>query len=160
MNELDLNPFEAARKGGLERSFINDLLIERRKSVRGDNIFKLANALEWEMPETMRHLGVIPANVAIPEAIEPSKVNVVQLQTMMTSAFVAFGLPAPSAGELAHSLIAAAEEIPVGQADIEVDRVAKLISTSLIKLFTAKGLRLDGDAIDQIMPRPALRAVK
>lgn len=40
------NAFEAAKIGGLERSFVNDILIEKKKSVQGRSIAKLALALE------------------------------------------------------------------------------------------------------------------
>lgn len=45
--ELGRNPFEAARKGELERGFINDILQDKKKTVRGDNLNKLAAALDW-----------------------------------------------------------------------------------------------------------------
>ncbi|MFN3353496.1 MAG: S24 family peptidase [Brevundimonas sp.] len=40
------NPFEAARDGGLERNFVNDILNEKKRSVRGENLDKLAKGLE------------------------------------------------------------------------------------------------------------------
>lgn len=40
------NPFEAAKIGGLERSFVNDILIDKKKSVQGRSIAKLATALD------------------------------------------------------------------------------------------------------------------
>ena len=43
---LHLNPFEAARACGLERNFINDILTERKRSVRGENLSKLAKGLQ------------------------------------------------------------------------------------------------------------------
>lgn len=48
LRELDRNPFEAARLGGLDRSFVNDILIGRKRSVRGDNLERLARALDWD----------------------------------------------------------------------------------------------------------------
>ena len=48
LKELDRNPFEAARLGGLERSFVNDILIGRKRSVRGENVERLARALDWD----------------------------------------------------------------------------------------------------------------
>lgn len=43
--ETGQNPFEAARRGGLERVFINDILADKKQSVRGANLEKLAKAL-------------------------------------------------------------------------------------------------------------------
>ncbi len=45
--ELGRNPFAAAKQGGLERSFINDILNGKKTSVRGANLGKLALALDW-----------------------------------------------------------------------------------------------------------------
>ncbi|CUA90182.1 hypothetical protein Ga0061061_111102 [Chelatococcus sambhunathii] len=50
--EIGRNPFEAARRGGLERSFIVDILTAKKKSVRGQNLAKLAKALDT----TVEHL--------------------------------------------------------------------------------------------------------
>ncbi len=42
---LKTNAFEAARAGELERNFINDILNDKKTSVRGPNLLKLARAL-------------------------------------------------------------------------------------------------------------------
>ncbi|MFG1479165.1 S24 family peptidase [Xanthobacter sp. V4C-4] len=47
--ELNRNPFEAARIGGLERNFVNDILIGKKRSVRGDNLAKMAAALDLSL---------------------------------------------------------------------------------------------------------------
>jgi phage repressor protein C with HTH and peptisase S24 domain len=46
LDDLEKNPFEAARDGGLERNFINDILNGKKVSVRGANLEKLARGLE------------------------------------------------------------------------------------------------------------------
>jgi hypothetical protein len=61
LNQLGRNPFEAARKGGLERSFVNDILIGRKKSVRGDNIGRLATALDWTVADMMTRIDGDPS---------------------------------------------------------------------------------------------------
>jgi len=61
LNQLGRNPFEAARKGGLERSFVNDILIGRKKSVRGDNIGRLATALDWTVADMMSRIDGNPS---------------------------------------------------------------------------------------------------
>lgn len=48
LNELGINPYEAARRGGLERNFVQDILHERKRSVRGDNLDRLARGLACE----------------------------------------------------------------------------------------------------------------
>ena len=47
LEELNRNPFEAARIGQLERSFVNDILIGKKVSVQGSSLPKLASALDW-----------------------------------------------------------------------------------------------------------------
>ena len=46
LEELDINPFEAARRGGLERNFVNDILVGKKQSVRGKNLARLCAALD------------------------------------------------------------------------------------------------------------------
>lgn len=53
LEELRLNPFEAARSVDLERSFINDILIEKKSTVRGKNLHKLATALQMDVIELL-----------------------------------------------------------------------------------------------------------
>lgn len=48
LNDLKRNPFEAARIAGLERGFINDILNGRKRSVRGENLVKLAIGLDCD----------------------------------------------------------------------------------------------------------------
>lgn len=55
--ELGINPFEAARKGDLERSYINDILIERKLSVRENKIAQLARSMDWTVGELLASLG-------------------------------------------------------------------------------------------------------
>jgi len=46
--DLRRNPFEAARIAGLERGFINDILAGKKRSVRGENLEKLAIGLDCD----------------------------------------------------------------------------------------------------------------
>ena len=48
LNALKINAFEAARRAGLRREFVSELLSGRKKSIRGDAIPKLARALECD----------------------------------------------------------------------------------------------------------------
>jgi phage repressor protein C with HTH and peptisase S24 domain len=50
---LNRNPFEAARIGGLERSFVNDILIGKKESVRERSLQKLATALDWRVGDLL-----------------------------------------------------------------------------------------------------------
>lgn len=49
LKALQLNPFEAARRAGLGRDFVNDIIGDRKRSVRGDNLAALATALECDV---------------------------------------------------------------------------------------------------------------
>ena len=55
--ELDRNPFEAARIGGLQRSFVNDILIDRKRTVGADKLEALARALDWTVTELSGAVG-------------------------------------------------------------------------------------------------------
>lgn len=61
LEELDINPYEAARRGGLERNFVQDILHERKRTVRGDNLDKLAKGLSCDpadlIPSARRRSG-------------------------------------------------------------------------------------------------------
>lgn len=48
LDALDINPFEAARKIGAERTFINDLLIGKKKTIRSAALPSVAQALDCD----------------------------------------------------------------------------------------------------------------
>ncbi|WP_420478265.1 S24 family peptidase [Brevundimonas sp. FT23028] len=51
--QIGKNPFEAARDGGLERNFVNDIINGKKQSVRGDNLAKLAKGLNATSAEVL-----------------------------------------------------------------------------------------------------------
>ena len=51
--ELDRNPYEAARKANLHRSYLNDIIIGRKESVRDITVPRLAHALDWTPEELL-----------------------------------------------------------------------------------------------------------
>lgn len=63
--ELGRNPFEAARKGGLERSYVNDILNEKKKSIRADKIGQLAAALDMRVAD-LGAAGITPQQMSAP----------------------------------------------------------------------------------------------
>jgi transcriptional regulator with XRE-family HTH domain len=69
---LGKNPFEAARSAGLERSYLNDILIGRKTNVRNDKIPALAKALGLDtamliaMLDGKSQASTSPASGAIP----------------------------------------------------------------------------------------------
>ncbi len=48
LKALGINPFEAARRANLERSYVNDLLIGKKTTVRASKLPALAEALECD----------------------------------------------------------------------------------------------------------------
>ncbi|MCK5934471.1 MAG: helix-turn-helix transcriptional regulator [Fulvimarina manganoxydans] len=81
LHELQRTPAEATRLGGLERTFIHDLLAGKKKTVRGPNIARLAKALEvsseWVISGEDEHAHVTPSasfprpNASFPPRYEP-----------------------------------------------------------------------------------------
>lgn len=76
LTELGRNPFEAARIGGLERTFVRDILIDRKKTVLGVNLAKLAAALDTT-PEAIAGAmsrkagaGLAPSEARSPTAVQ------------------------------------------------------------------------------------------
>lgn len=58
IEELGTNPFEVARKAGFERSFINDLLIGKKRTIRPKRLAILANHLDCSVDFlTSGHVG-------------------------------------------------------------------------------------------------------
>lgn len=54
---LGINAFEADRRGGLKRGYVNDILNGRKKSVRGEGLALLAVALECDETYLTGHQG-------------------------------------------------------------------------------------------------------
>ena len=63
--ELGINPFEAARRGHLERSFVNDILNGKKHSIRGDNATKLATALEVDVVYLLSQRDPLPEDAEL-----------------------------------------------------------------------------------------------
>jgi hypothetical protein len=59
LSELDMNPFEAARLAKFERSFVNDLLIGKKTTIRQSKLPALADALDCD-PEFLTGLQGAP----------------------------------------------------------------------------------------------------
>lgn len=51
LDDLNRSPAEAAREAKKNYAFINDLLIGKKRSVRGDNMGALAKAMSWSVDE-------------------------------------------------------------------------------------------------------------
>jgi hypothetical protein len=49
--EIDSNPFEAARKAGLPRTFVYEFLTGKKVSFRNESLSKFAEALKWSVSE-------------------------------------------------------------------------------------------------------------
>ena len=57
LNTLGISAFEAARRAGFERTFINDLLIGKKRSIGVKNIPAVAEALDCDPEYLLGHIG-------------------------------------------------------------------------------------------------------
>lgn len=48
LDALQINPFEAARRAGADRTFINDLLVGKKKTIRSSTMIAVAAALDCD----------------------------------------------------------------------------------------------------------------
>ena len=121
LDELSRNPFEAARFGGLERSFVNDILIGKKTSVRGDNLAKLAKGLDWTVPDLLDRgtQEAVSEGVAVPllyrHALEDNDRIQVSIGALRRSVFHTLrrGKIAESKAEtLSHVLVATLSALP------------------------------------------------
>lgn len=59
LEELGLSPIEAATRAGLERTFLRDIIVGRKKSVRADKMGELARALNLD-PGALARNEMVP----------------------------------------------------------------------------------------------------
>ncbi|TCR69715.1 S24 family peptidase [Bosea sp. BK604] len=120
------NPFEAARDGGLERSFVNDILIGKKRSVSGANVGKLAIAIGATSTEILSAMGRLEAEPAAPIAPYVAEPNAV----MEGPAMAPWSAP-----------VRDVEELGVGIASIDDDESA---------------FELNGNVVDRVVRPPGL----
>lgn len=78
--QLGRNPTDAARRGGLERTFIVDILRGAKSTVRGDNLRRLAKALDCDPsqllpgPDTLAGPEAPPAGQGSPDLSRQSQI--------------------------------------------------------------------------------------
>jgi hypothetical protein len=51
LDEIGSNPFLAARRGGLPRTFVYEFLTGKKRSFRNESLAKFAEALDWTVSE-------------------------------------------------------------------------------------------------------------
>ena len=119
LEELDRNPFEAARVGELERSCVNDILIGRKRSVRGQNLERLARALDWDsrlLTEAARR-GPLPKGLDLgspspPNGANLALVDVNVLRIGFSASLAAAGVPTETARQLTEGWLEFARRRP------------------------------------------------
>jgi hypothetical protein len=123
LKELDRNPFEAARLGGLDRSFVNDVLTGRKRSVRGENLERLARALDWDsrllMDATRRGRSPKGLNVGWPSPRAVADLGLFDVDVLrigFSASLVAAGVSAETARQLTEGWLEFARRRP-GRAD-------------------------------------------
>jgi hypothetical protein len=118
LKELDRNPFEAARLGGLERSFVNDILIGRKRSVRGENLERLARALDWDSRRLMDAARRSPskgANFGWPSPRAGTNLDLFDVDVLrigFSASLVAAGVSAETARQLTEGWLEFARKRP------------------------------------------------
>jgi hypothetical protein len=119
LKQLDRNPFEAARLGGLDRSFVNDILIGRKRSVRGENLERLARALDWDS-RILMDAGRLDPSPNEPDLGKPPPraaanldlFDVDVLRIGFSASLVAAGVSAETARQLAEGWLEFARKRP------------------------------------------------
>jgi predicted transcriptional regulator len=59
LDELGRNPFEAARIGGLPRTFIYEMINGKKLSFRQESMWQVAKALDWTEDELSQRLSIL-----------------------------------------------------------------------------------------------------
>ena len=133
------NPFEAAKIGGLERSFVNDILIDKKKSVQGRSIGKLASALDTSSEAIVAAMaGNAPA---ADEAAPTSTVTPVDLGELV---------PVKIAGKAKAGEFIAIEDLG------DWEEPETFLDTKDPRFPHARhlGFEVEGDSMNALKPRP------
>lgn len=135
------NAFEAAKIGGLERSFVNDILIEKKKSVQGRSLGKLALALDTS-PEA---IAAAMTGNTLPESADsstgPSTVTPVDLGELV---------PVKIAGKVKAGEFIAIEDLG------DWEEPEEFLDTRDPRFPHARhlGFEVEGDSMNALKPRP------
>lgn len=105
LEDLETNPFEAAKSAGLERSFLNDILIGKKLSFRTDKTEQVARALQLDpkdfaaliatpaIPRTVPIMGYLGAGAEVEpefEQVPPEGLDHVDLPFPVPDEMIAF----------------------------------------------------------------------
>ncbi|TWG90351.1 putative transcriptional regulator [Mesorhizobium sp. J18] len=96
LKQLGVGPIEAANAAEMERTFIRDIVEDRKKSVRADKISQLAYALALDESALAR-------GELVPAGPEKSSPLVAGKTSRIISSFDPDESPSPEAGEVAYS---------------------------------------------------------
>lgn len=136
------NPFEAAKIGGLERSFVNDILIDKKKSVQGRSIAKLATALDTSPDSIVAAMSgkSAPADSAL-SAPTTSTVTPVDLGDLV---------PVKIAGKVKAGEFIAIEDLG------DWEEPEEFLDTRDPRFPHARhlGFEVEGDSMNALKPRP------
>ncbi|WP_146071380.1 LexA family protein [Bosea lathyri] len=147
LKQLDRNPFEAARTGSLERSFVNDILIGKKQSVQGANIAKLALALDCAATDIVAAMaGRAPALGA-----EPSRANDISSASEIRPTTESL-IPIKVAGKLKAGDFIAIEDLgDWDEPEVIYDRRDPRFPDARHMAF-----EVDGDSMNALKPRPIM----
>jgi hypothetical protein len=121
LEELGRNPSAAATAAGLERGFLSDILIGRKRSVRGESLVKVAAALELSVEELMARASLADKRAPKPPAGGLEEISLERLRIVFAAAFVGRGLTEEQARNMVEILLAFARKSK-DQPELELDR--------------------------------------
>jgi hypothetical protein len=138
------NAFEAAKIGGLERSFVNDILIDKKKSVQGRSIGKLAIALDTATAAIVAAMAGAPLPQAEPgQELPESSARPVDLGEL---------IPIKIAGKAKAGEFIAIEDLG------DWDEPETFLDTRDPRFPDARhlGFEVEGDSMNALKPRPIM----
>lgn len=135
------NPHQAARMGGLERSFVRDLLSGKKETVRGDNVRRLAIALDVDEREIMSAMGDDTPNLEGNGA--PAVSSAIETDSVSREAFLGFaeaialdrGFDIEASSRFAKAALASVLKAPRLHARASAHEQARLRALDVLDLF-------------------------
>ena len=120
LKELGINPTEAARRVGAQRTFVADVLAGRKRTIRADRQSLMAAALELDVADIASAMDTNPTSAVVAgrAAKRFDSADADGLEWLMRGCFEELGLSVQNSQRLAQALI---KEARSGQADSTSD---------------------------------------
>lgn len=145
LSELGVGAVEAATRAGLERTFLRDIIVGRKKSVRSDKMADLARALMLD------HLSLMHGE-AVPVDADPgaSRADESKFRSEVTTVLGRM-VPAAKNGKVAAGLFREVDDLDQSETEfIMVPEDEKYPSARQVTF------EVEGDSMNDLRPRPIL----